>query len=163
MKNSTIYFLPIVAGEWCGYRSKEEWKAHASKVVWPLMGYFEKTSAGVQVNLRQQDSTSDWLVDDKYTLDSTGQITELRRTIFYFSDDERKETTYLIQGGRAIVTQNKAFSLKTSAPLKLPLPMDEYESWKIYTRTADFPFSQLLKESIKVPSTGPYCTKETTP
>ena len=85
---------------------------------------------------------------------------KLKRIIVYFSDDERKETSYRIQDGRAETLQSAAYSLKTGTPLRLPLPMDEYESWKIFTKSEDFPFIGLLKQSARVPSTGAYCAAE---
>jgi len=97
VNKTTMYFLrDEVAGKWCGYRSKDAWTSHARRAVSTMMGYVEVVGGVPEVNVRQQDSTAEWLVDDTYHFDAEGRIMKLKRIIVYFSDDERKETSYRI-------------------------------------------------------------------
>jgi hypothetical protein len=147
-RSSTVRFFlrDDVLRQWCGYSSQQTWATRVKSVHPEMMGSVEFSNTRLsRIFLRQTDSTGDWVLDDRYDLDRKGEFARLLRVIGYLSENELKQESYGIGGGRATRKSSSASNLTTHDSLPLPRALDDYETWPVYTRIRDFPFAPLLK------------------
>ena len=143
---------------WCGYLNKEQWTSDLGRADADITGYLEYSQARLsQVNLREAAVTGDWVVDDKYTVSPKGELTELKRVISYYSENEQRRQQFDLREGKGKLVDSSIIDLKTGRPLEVPRLNSKFDTWPLFVRFTDFPFKALLRQVDKAQSTGVHC------
>ena len=129
--------------QWCAFREETEWKAEVealSALVVATANYVDRHLSAVDVT--EQDEAGDWIVYDHYSLDHTGQISKLKRTINLLPGDRSENDVFLMVSG----TPKKESA--ASRKLSTGEPVSGADVWlpnvPITTRVEAFPFFPLI-------------------
>jgi hypothetical protein len=142
---------------WCAYSSESVWKSQVTSLSATLVSTLELEDDHLAaVSVTEEDEAGDWIVYDHYSLDSKGELQNLKRTINVAASDTSEDETYLIRNGKAKKQGRVTRKLSTgeiSPPKKEWLP-----DVPMVTHIQDFPFADLAREKLpEVQSKGSVC------
>jgi hypothetical protein len=108
------------------------------------------------VSLTEEDDAGDWIVYDRYSLDGSGAIRTLDRTINILPGDRSEREVFLINGGKANKRSTASLRLSTGKPI--PPSKDWIPDVPVVTNVKEFPFWSLIdSKSLEVWSKGRAC------
>jgi len=132
--------------QWCAFRDEREWKTEVESLSALVVATAEYVDGRLSaVDVTHQDEAGDWIVYDHYSLDQSGKISKLKRTINVLPGDRSENEVFLMLSG----TPKKESA--ASRKLSTGEPASKADVWlpdvPITTRVEAFPFSSLIGSS----------------
>jgi len=143
----TLYLLEDDKHEqWCAFREEREWKAEVESVSALVVATATYVDGRLSVlEVTQQDEAGDWIVYDHYSLDQSGRISKLKRTINVLPGDRSEDEVFLMVSGSPKKESAARRKLSTGEPVSGP------DVWlpdvPIKTRIEAFPFFPLINSA----------------
>jgi len=153
-----LYLLEDTAGRrWCGFGRESTWRAEVQSLSAMLVSTVEYLNGHIAVvSVTEEDETGDWIVYDRYSLDESGALRKLHRTISVLPGDRTQKEVFLIHDGRA--TKQSTSSLRLSTGKPTTPSQDWLPDVPVITNIQDFPFSPLIgSKRFEVWSKGRAC------
>jgi hypothetical protein len=140
----TLYLLEDNKhAQWCAFHEEAEWKAEVeslSALVVATANYVDGRISAV--NVTEQDEAGDWIVYDHYSLDQSGRISKLKRTINVLPGDRSEDEVFLMVSGAPKKEGAASRKLSTGEPVS------GADAWlpdvPITTHIKAFPFFPLI-------------------
>jgi len=158
VQSRTVYLLDdAVHHQWCLFASELPWRSavRAASATRVATAEYDQEHV-ISLNVTEEDGAGDWTVYDRYSLDRSGKLQMLRRTINVLPGERSVEQLYSIRSGKVVLVHRTVRDLSTGRPASLSgtwLP-----KLPITTKLAPFPFYSLLNRGPLGPgSTGPAC------
>lgn len=141
---STVYLVTDETNNrWCAFRTRAVWKSRVESGSAMTVGSITYVGRRPSVIiLTQTDETGDWIVEDHYSTNRTGQLQRLKRRINVIPGDRSELQTFLIKDGKAI--KRGSISRKLSTLKATREPADWLPDVPIITRIDDFAFYELI-------------------
>ncbi len=140
----TVYLLQDAGNNrWCAFRSQAMWRSRVESLTANVTGNIDYVAGRVaEVGVSQADESGDWTVYDLYSVDETGKIRRLKRTINVLPGDRNVVQLFSIHNGQIRKLSSTSRVLSTMKLSKQPLPW--LPDVPILASTGEFSFSSLL-------------------
>jgi hypothetical protein len=152
-----LYLLGQGDGTWCGFSTERMWTSEKDSGTHVLLvgklDYFRGRVAVIYVTSLAE--TGDWTTYDKYSLDNTGSISSLERTI-EVPEGFKQEQLWTIKNGHA--TEQKSLTLNLATNELVSEDKVSVSSPDVVTKLQEFPFWPLVRDHRQeIISKGKYC------
>jgi hypothetical protein len=149
---------------WCAYKNKAESRSESQRMDSTVVAGVQYGSDGrvATVHITQGDESGDWSVDDRYSLDKSGNITALSRVIDSFTLGVTEEERFRIYKGKATRVSIVSRASRTGQSAQ-PLTGDYLPDVPVITNVESFSFWPIVRDKrnevwskarVCVPKTG---------
>ena len=126
--------------KWCAYAKESSWKSQVAALAADTVASMHFSEGRlISIDVTTQDETGDWMVFDHYTIETGGNLQQLRRRINILPGDRSVSEIYLIAIGKAKLQSRATTSLTTGKELT------GSEDWlpevPTFSRLGDFSFA----------------------
>ena len=146
--------------QWCAFSSEATWKSEVKSLSSMRVTTVDYVDGRVTtIRVTEEDETGDWIVYDHYSLDESGMLRKLKRTINVLPGDRSEEQVFLIQGEKSRKQSSTSRTLSTGKPISPS--KDWLPEVPIVTSLHVFPFSPLLdaEKLDEIRSKGKACVR----
>ena len=150
--------------QWCAYASKSDSEIDRKVLNAMSVASVKYTNGRISAaEVTEWDESGDWNVDDEYTIDGSGTIQALTRTIDNFTEGITQEEKYKIQNGKATKEKSSAKDRRNGQPAE-ELSSYDFPTLPIITTVRGFEFFPLISDAgRRANSTGKACITVTRP
>lgn len=158
-KMSTVFLLEDAkSNEWCAFKTEALWQTAVQNSGSLTVGKLVYSDNHLfEIDMTQAAESGDWIIYDRYFLNTSKQVVKLRRTINILPGDRSVSERFSLANGKARKIQVSSKQLSTGKLLKSPKPIWLPEL-PINTTTKMFPFASLL-DHIDIAMDNKVCAK----
>jgi hypothetical protein len=139
-----VYFLKDDSHkQWCAYASESRFKAQIQSLRALVVGGADYADGRLlTIRLTETDETGDWAVNDEYTVNGSGKIQTLKRTVNILPEDSSEEQLFVIEKGSAVKQRSVYHELRTGKVTQKPV--NWFQAPAVITDAEAFPFLPLI-------------------
>ena len=144
---------------WCAYRNKGESRSESQRMDSTVVAgvLYGDDGRVATVHVTEGDESGDWSVDDRYSLDKSGNMMALSRVIDSFILGITEEERFRIYGGKATRVSVVSRASRTGQSAQ-PLTGDYLPDVPVITSVQSFPFWPIVRDKQReVWSKGRVC------